>query len=409
MRSTPDPSRQSARANAGESRPAILERFLILLRRAVDWLLPSREGNRCGNELRASEERFRQIAEIAGDSIWEVDSNGLYLSMNAVVERILGYRADELIGKEHFYDLFPPETREELKSIALETFARRETFRNHVKPHLRRDGRIAMLEISGVPVLDARGNLKGYRGVARDVTEHTRARAELEAREEQFRAIFEEAPIACIEIDHTGIVMRANHAAGEFLGVLPSSLVGQPIWRFVAPEEQEKSRESIRRKMTGEQPLLPFRRDYTRADGTRVTGEVHDRLILDGSGRTVGIRTNILDITARNRAEDDLRREQQFNRALLENMVDGVVACDAGGKLVLFNRTAREWHGEIELDIPPEQCASYYKLYCADGITPMTEAPLLQALHGGTSHNVAMAIRRPASPPATSGELCAFF
>lgn len=58
--------------------------------------------------LQQSEERFRQVAESSGDFIWEVDVNGLYTYANPVVEEILGYKPDELIGKKHFYNFFIP-------------------------------------------------------------------------------------------------------------------------------------------------------------------------------------------------------------------------------------------------------------------------------------------------------------
>jgi PAS domain-containing protein len=56
-------------------------------------------------ELKKSEERFRQVAETVGDFIWEIDANGLYRYTSPSVEKILGYRPGELIGKMHFYDL----------------------------------------------------------------------------------------------------------------------------------------------------------------------------------------------------------------------------------------------------------------------------------------------------------------
>ncbi len=71
-----------------------------------------------------SEERFRQVAESAGDWIWEVDAEGLYIYASPVVERILGYKPDEVVGKMHFFNLFIPEAREELKKLAFETFAK---------------------------------------------------------------------------------------------------------------------------------------------------------------------------------------------------------------------------------------------------------------------------------------------
>ena len=49
--------------------------------------------------LKQSEERFRAIIETASDWIWEVDKEGKYTYCSPQVENILGYTADEMIGK----------------------------------------------------------------------------------------------------------------------------------------------------------------------------------------------------------------------------------------------------------------------------------------------------------------------
>ncbi|HUJ89280.1 MAG TPA: PAS domain S-box protein, partial [Syntrophorhabdales bacterium] len=128
--------------------------------------------------LRESEERFRQVAENVGDFIWEIDAEGLYLYTSPSVKKILGYAPDELVGKMHFYDLFTPDVREELKRAAFDVFAAKQPFRAFPNPNLRKDGRVVHLETSGGPVLDEAGKLIGYRGVDTDTTE----RQEIEGR-----------------------------------------------------------------------------------------------------------------------------------------------------------------------------------------------------------------------------------
>lgn len=86
--------------------------------------------------------------------------------------------------------------------------------------------------------------------------------------------------------------------------------------------------------------------------------------------------------------------EQEFIRILLDTMLDGVVACDAQGNLVMFNRAARQWHGVDPRVMDPSQWANEYDLYGSDGVTPlaMEEIPLLRAFHGETIRNFAMSI-----------------
>ncbi len=145
--------------------------------------------------LRRSEERFRQIAENEGEFIWEVDAAGLYTYASPVIERILGFKPDELVGKIHYYDLFAPDVREELKAGAMAAFARKESFREFVNPNLRKDGARVILATSGSPILDEAGNLLGYRGADQDITERVRA-------EEALRDSVKQKEILMKELQH---------------------------------------------------------------------------------------------------------------------------------------------------------------------------------------------------------------
>lgn len=91
--------------------------------------------------------------------------------------------------------------------------------------------------------------------------------------------------------------------------------------------------------------------------------------------------------------EDALVREQAFLKAVLENVHDGIVACNAAGILTLFNRATRELHGLPEQPIPADEWAQYYDLYLPDG-SPMRreDIPLFRALQGEIVRNVEMVI-----------------
>jgi PAS domain S-box-containing protein len=69
------------------------------------------EAKKTENARRESEERFRQVAENAGEWIWEVDANGMFTFCSPAVEAILGYSPEELIGTKHFFDLFSPDVQ----------------------------------------------------------------------------------------------------------------------------------------------------------------------------------------------------------------------------------------------------------------------------------------------------------
>jgi len=142
--------------------------------------------------LRESEERFRDIAANTGDWIWEVDAEGKYTYASPIVEQILGYKSDEVLGK-YFYDFFLPEEREQLKEAAFEVLARRERFTSFINRNIHKSGRIIILETSGVPIIGSDGRLLGYRGSDRDITESEKADKKL--RQEADRVIRQQAAI----------------------------------------------------------------------------------------------------------------------------------------------------------------------------------------------------------------------
>ena len=89
-----------------------------------------------------------------------------------------------------------------------------------------------------------------------------------------------------------------------------------------------------------------------------------------------------------------LHREQDFLRALLNSLQEGIIACDAGGTLTVFNQTTRDFHGLPDASLPPEEWAAHFDLYRADGATPMpmAEIPLFRAWQGEIVRNAELVI-----------------
>lgn len=129
--------------------------------------------------LNQSEERFKQVAENAGEWIWETNTEGLYTYSNNTVEKILGYTPDELVGKKYFYELFTPEIREQYTDSILESIKNGEEFKDFINPNYHKNGNKVILKTSCVPFRNNSGEIIGYRGVDLDITDHQRAIGEL--------------------------------------------------------------------------------------------------------------------------------------------------------------------------------------------------------------------------------------
>lgn len=135
--------------------------------------------------LRLSTQRFDELAEQSRTYTWEVDADGLYTYASHVVELVLGYRPDELVGRMHFYDLHPEEGRDAFKSAALEMLARARPFTAVVNAVEARNGDMLWVSTNGIPMLGPDGTLRGYRGSDTDITEQKRAEDERESLQAQ--------------------------------------------------------------------------------------------------------------------------------------------------------------------------------------------------------------------------------
>ncbi len=139
----------------------------ITYRRLIHALgAPLRALEEADKALRTSEERFRNIAEISADWIWEIDAERRYTFVSPTVERTLGFRPEEMLGRSAF-ELMPAE-RAAATSANFQLVNR--TFTNIEHLLYRKDGTEMICLSSGTPVLDANGKPIGLRGVNHDIT-----------------------------------------------------------------------------------------------------------------------------------------------------------------------------------------------------------------------------------------------
>lgn len=112
------------------------------------------------------------------------------------------------------------------------------------------------------------------------------------------------------------------------------------------------------------------------------------------NGDIDGVVVCFSEITEQVNSRIQQERQTELLNAVLENVNDGIVACDAQGKLTTFNKKTREMHGIDTKDIPPEECAEFYSLYEADGETLLTpeRVPLFAALNEGAVSDREMVI-----------------
>jgi len=176
------------------------------------------ERKRMEGALRHSENRFRQVVENAKEWIWEIDADGQYTYASPIVEKILGYKPEEILGRKHFYDFFHPDDAQELKARTFDILSRNEVFSEFETRNLHKDGKVVWLTRSGVPVFNDNQQLVGYRGADVDVTERMRTHEILDRKQKNLEAIFDAAPVGMLLLDENLIVQRANDTIRHMSG-----------------------------------------------------------------------------------------------------------------------------------------------------------------------------------------------
>jgi len=107
--------------------------------------------------------------------------------------------------------------------------------------------------------------------------------------------------------------------------------------------------------------------------------------------RTAELR---LEFEERRKLDKELQKKEEVLSAILNNIEDGIVACNHEGVLTVFNRATEKFHGLPHEHLPADEWTRHYDLYNKDGKTPMEmdAIPLVRALHGEHIHNIEMVI-----------------
>ena len=168
----------------------------------------------------------------------------------------------------------------------------------------------------------------------------------------KFDDVFESLPVACHEIDLGGRVIRMNRAEGDLLGYEADSVAGRPIWEMVAPELRDVCQSDVRRKMNGLMPLMAFEREYRTSKGESLVMEIHESYLLDASGAIRGLRTVMLEVTGRRRAEMRLRASEERWQLALKGTNAGIWDWDAKANEVFFSKRWKEMLGFEEHEFP---------------------------------------------------------
>lgn len=305
-------------------------------------------------------ERFDQVAANAMEWFWEVDEKGLYTYVSPVVEEVMGYRPDELIGKKHFFDLFHPKDKAALKKGALQAFVKKLSFKDFENRNLHKSGKTIWLSTSGVPILDKQGKMVGYRGADTDITDRKRAEQDLFSQTENLEVTLQSIGDGVISTDKGGLVMFMNAVAEAMTGCKEKEAKGKKITQVfkIVNERTKKPRVNpiFKAMKKGEVKELANHTMLISKDGKKRIISDSAAPITNKEGKVIGGILVFRDDTERRHSEDLVRTSEKRYRGLFDRMEEAVAVYEAveNGKDFIFkdfNRAAEKTEGVKRADL----------------------------------------------------------
>lgn len=207
-------------------------------------------------------------------------------------------------------------------------------------------------------------------------------------------------PLVVWQADDRGQVNGLSARWQILTGRWPAESTGEAFWQSVAGREH--SRQQWQQACQQQQAFV-LHLDLYSIHNDLCPVVVQGEPLWGDQSQLTGWVGTIQAIGTETPLQAELDYNQKFLQAVLDNLSNGIVACNAQGVLTLFNRATQALHGLPLHPIPADQWAEYYDLYGADGKTPLTQAdiPLYRALQGESVQNVEMVIKSRQGPPRT--------
>jgi diguanylate cyclase (GGDEF)-like protein/PAS domain S-box-containing protein len=318
--------------------------------------------------LRQSEEKYRTILANMEEGYYEVDLAGNLTFCNEAECRIHGRTRDEMIGLNN-RQFSSPETARRIYAISNKVYKTGIPAKIVDYEIIRKDGSVAMIEMSISLLRNAAGEPIGFYGVSRDRTEQKKAEMALRENEQKYRDLVENINDIIYATDEHGIFTYIAPGIEAIGGYTTSELIGRPFFDFVFEEDIPYMREMFERDLSGHAEPHEYR-------AITKTGEI--RWIHTSAspffkeGRAIGLRGVSTDITTRKRAEEAVRESEEKYRTILSSMEEGYYEVDLAGNLTFFNNSLCRIYGYtrdelIEMNnrayMSPETAKKTYQLF----------------------------------------------
>ncbi|WP_197700505.1 PAS domain-containing hybrid sensor histidine kinase/response regulator [Variovorax sp. HW608] len=266
--------------------------------------------------MQISDSDFRLMVEAVSDyAIFLLDPKGFVQTWNEGARLLAGYERDEVLGR-HFSIFYPPELlarkwpEHELEQALASGRFEDEGWR------LRKDGTRFWASIVITKVVDARGALRGFSKITRDLSERRRQDDLLRASEERFRLLVEGVQdYAIFMLDPSGHIVSWNLGAQKTKGYEAPEIIGKHFSVFYPPEVAARGWPEQELRLALRDGRMEDEGWRVRKDGSRFWASVVITALYDASGRHRGFAKVTRDLTERRRVsslEDEGRRVATF-------------------------------------------------------------------------------------------------
>jgi PAS domain S-box-containing protein len=303
-----------------------------------------------------------------------VSSEGIILRANKAELDLLGYTADEYVGR-HIAEFHAdaPVIGDILQRLSCGDKLDRYPARLRAK-----DGSFKHVLITSNSRFED-GRFINTRCFTTDVTDLHEAEIARRDSEERLAATYEAATVAIAEADEMGRLLRVNDALCKIVGCSREQLLNMTLFDYTHESDREEDAALYARQVHGEIDNYSIRKRAVRPDGTIRYLDVFSSSVRDAAGRfRYGVRV-MQDVTEAKRMEDRIRESERHMRDLLEALPAAVYTTDAKGRITFYNRAAVEMAGRVPQ--PGEEWCVTWRLYQPDGTPlPHDECPMAIAL-----------------------------
>ena len=266
-----------------------------------------RDRDRLERDLRASEDRYRNLASSSPDMVFATDAEGRYTFLSDRASTMLGWDLEASLGRPFFEKVAPG--WEEAAAASYKSVIDDPTTVHSVRmDFLDGDGAPRPLEINVLAKVED-GEIVGINGVARDISERLRLESELSRSEERFRYLVQNSPDIVFSTDAEGRFTFLSEAIERVTGNKAEDMIGQHFSALIdqtsGPVAGNRWAELVADPTREQQASLVL----TGPDGRRVPVDVRAIGVVDEDGGFAGIQGATRDVSDQVRLENELRRQ----------------------------------------------------------------------------------------------------